>query len=126
MKRMLITAGGLSALAMIAIGCSEERRADPDITAEVKKDLVDESVPGMIEVVTINGIVTLSGTVPNSDAKDDAGDVAEDVNGVQRVINDLRTAAGDEPIRRMPPPAADAPAPHVVDPNAPSAPAPIR
>lgn len=69
--------------------------------------------PGTIGVATIDGVVTLSGTVPNAAAKEDAEDAAEDVDGVKQVMNNLRTAAaGDAP----------APAPAIVDPNAPSAP----
>ncbi|MGD9765140.1 MAG: BON domain-containing protein [Candidatus Binatia bacterium] len=97
---------GVAALAMAA-GCNE-RRPDTQITADVRKELAEEEVPGTIDVSTANAVVTLSGTVPNQEAKDEAEDAAEDVAGVDRVVNNLTTAPAAAP-QAMAPRASTAP-----------------
>jgi hypothetical protein len=88
MKKHLVSVGALLALALAA--CSENRD-DFAITSDVRKELAAQKVPGTIEVITVGRVVTLTGTVPDGDAKDKAEDLADDVSGVARVVNNLRT-----------------------------------
>jgi osmotically-inducible protein OsmY len=62
------------------------------ITAEVRLALyAEDDIPtGDISVDTRNGIVTLFGSVPTADQKEEAEDEAEDVRGVRRVRNLLQ------------------------------------
>lgn len=119
MKRYLAVVGG-ALLALGLAGCSENRD-DFAITSDVRKELVEEKVPGTIEVITVARVVTLTGTVPDTDAKDKAENVAEDISGVERVVNNLRTTT-----------AADAPAhpganmPNPMAPGNPPQPADVR
>jgi hypothetical protein len=106
--------------ALLAAGlyaCSSEPRDDVKISSAVRQQLTEKQVPGAIEVAVTYGVVTLSGNVPDSDAKAKAEDVAEDVNGVDRVVNNLRTtSAADAPARPQLQPNPP------VNPHAPSAP----
>jgi hypothetical protein len=117
MRRYLAwTAGALLALGLVA--CSENRD-DPTIAAEARQGIADEKVPGAIEVTIVHGVATLSGTVPDTAAKVKAEDVVEDVRGVDRVVNNLRTTtAADAPARPDTLPRADVPNPMV--PHAPA------
>jgi hypothetical protein len=87
-----------------ALGCSEpsERTVgfrDEVITANVEAAL-KAKVPGNIEVNTRERVVTLSGTVPDTAARDRAGDLATRIAGVARVNNNIRaTIAADAPAR---------------------------
>lgn len=69
-----------------------EARADNQITAAVTSALVrDRAVPAMdIDVKTLNGVVTLSGTVPSDVVSRRAERVAATVAGVRGVENRLR------------------------------------
>lgn len=67
--------------------------SDSAITSEVKaKLLADKGVPSrMIKVETTDGIVQLSGTVENSKQVTRAESVAQAVDGVKSVKNDLKS-----------------------------------
>ncbi|OMG54915.1 transporter [Azonexus hydrophilus] len=64
---------------------------DTEITAKVKGDILAE--PGLkslqISVDTVNGAVTLSGSVDLNSSREKAGMVAAAVNGVKEVNNQL-------------------------------------
>jgi hypothetical protein len=102
MKKTLVI--GAAALALGLAACTESDRyaAEPNddtITADVTRMLENEGVAGNIEVSANDGVVTLSGTVPNEQAKKRAEDIADDIYGVEVVQNQLRTTmAGDAPI----------------------------
>lgn len=99
MKSMALAAAITLAL---ALGACTQDRSDTSITADVKNELEEEGIGGTIEVTVVDRVVTLAGNVPNAEAKERAEDVAEDVKGVDHVVNDLRpTMAGDAP---APPP----------------------
>lgn len=109
----MIVSAALLAAGLFA--CSNNERDDVKISSAVRQELVEKNVPGAIEVAVTYGVVTLSGDVPDSDAKAKAENAAEDVSGVDRVVNNLRTTtAADAPARPegLPP----------VNPHAPSAP----
>ncbi len=70
--------------------------SDMAISARVKTKLIDsESVDAdAVNVDTANGVVTLSGTVANDDARATAEKLASEVSGVESVDN--RLTIGDE------------------------------
>jgi hyperosmotically inducible protein len=51
--------------------------------------LHDEIRGGEIDVNTKNGVVTLTGRVPSEGARETAGHLAGETEGVTRVVNDL-------------------------------------
>jgi osmotically-inducible protein OsmY len=101
MKKFLTSA--TLVLALCLTGCIDNdpygaAESEATITARVQQELADEGVPGNIQVTSRANLVTLTGTVPDQDAKEKAEDVAHDVDGVDRVMNNLRTTmAGDAP-----------------------------
>lgn len=98
MKRLMLGAAML--LALGATACNRTARTDAAIAAEVRHDLAKKQVPGVIDVVFNDGTATLSGTVPDAATKDRAAIIADEVNGVERVVNNLRTTiAADAPMR---------------------------
>ncbi|MBU1044431.1 MAG: BON domain-containing protein [Candidatus Omnitrophica bacterium] len=68
-----------------------EKIDDASITAQVKVAFLSHHSTSAFKtkVETNNGVVTLSGNAVNSAAKDMAGKVANDVNGVTQVINNM-------------------------------------
>ncbi len=64
---------------------------DASITASIKgKYLVDDTLKGLdISVDTVQGVVTLTGPVQSDTAKELATQIAENVEGVVRVDNQL-------------------------------------
>lgn len=64
---------------------------DASITAQVKMTLMMHKSTGMLRtsVTTNNGVVTLSGNARNDAEKDLVTKLAEDVNGVSRVVNKM-------------------------------------
>jgi len=118
MKRMMLCGAMLLAIGAVACSRSDNRggRNDAAVAAEVRHDLAQKQVPGVIDVIFTAGTVTLSGTVPDNAAKERAASVADDVAGVDRVVNNLRTTT-----------AADAPGrPNLGQPAAPGAQIPPR
>jgi osmotically-inducible protein OsmY len=49
----------------------------------------DETAEYPIEAVNDNGVITLSGKVPSDEVKEIAEEIAEGVEGVVEVVNDL-------------------------------------
>ncbi|WP_118184050.1 BON domain-containing protein [Paraburkholderia phosphatilytica] len=68
---------------------------DGTITTKVKADLLTaKNVKSThIHVHTRHGVVWLTGTVPSTDDKSAAGDVAQNVEGVKGIKNHLKVAA---------------------------------
>ena len=62
-----------------------------DLATRVNAALSDheETAEYPIEAVNDQGVITLSGTVPSDGVKDTAGTIAEGVEGVVEVVNDL-------------------------------------
>jgi hyperosmotically inducible periplasmic protein len=101
----------LTASAVLAVGCNREPAAPMDQSATVGVDderiatyvqaryQRDRSIRGSdISVTSSNGVVTLRGSVPDADAREHAVALAREVDGVQRVDNELQVApaaAGD-------------------------------
>jgi hyperosmotically inducible protein len=72
--------------------------SDTVITAKVKAKLMGEEglKKSEIDVTTTNGVVTLTGSASNSDAKGLAEDMTKSVEGVKSVDNALKTPASSE------------------------------
>ncbi len=90
----LFLVGSLLAAPQVAL-------AKPDLNDGTISDAVedhlmfDTAVPGYaIEVGTINGVVTLTGTVDNILAKERAAAIAETVKGVRSVVNRIKVSPG--------------------------------
>lgn len=95
--------GVLAAVVLFgATGCRDAMETtqgykDEKITAAVEAAL-RENIPGSIQVSTRDRIVTLSGTVPDTATRDQAGTIAARTAGVASVNNGLRaTIAADAP-----------------------------
>ena len=78
---------------------------DEDISRAVETELVlDEAVPAhLIDVETIRGVVTLSGSVSNVLARRRAEEVAGSIKGVRSIVNDIDVkpiARSDEAVAR--------------------------
>jgi hyperosmotically inducible periplasmic protein len=80
-----------AAAAKDAYNGTERAARDTTITAEVKTALArdKEVTSSLIHVDTIAGVVTLKGNVPSPEMAQHAMQLAEQVNGVQSVNNQL-------------------------------------
>lgn len=89
MKRL---AGCVSAVALVlSVACAQ---TDSGITTSIKSKLVADDLvkANQVEVMTENHVVTLSGEVDTSAAKDEALKIARETNGVREVVDRLRVA----------------------------------
>jgi len=76
-------------------GCSSQQVDDSAITLKVKSKLAGDSQTSAIRigVDTVNGVVTLTGTVPSTVEKDEANKVAKNTEGVKQVVNNITVNA---------------------------------
>ncbi len=87
---------------------AEQNRTPPgDIainSAVENRLLIDSAVPSnYIDITTKDGVLTLSGTVPNLLAKDRATAIGESIRGVRAVVNNIRVESAprtDDEIRK--------------------------
>lgn len=73
---------------------------DASITAAVKGKLAADRAASLtsVDVDTVAGTVYLTGTVPTAASKQRATELARQVDGVARVVNNLQAkSAGDAP-----------------------------
>lgn len=95
LKRTLLVLATATALSACAIARDDYSTADyvsdAQITASLKAKYAGESeVPAtQVKIDTMNGVVQLSGFVPNQTAKERAGQIARDTKGVKTVRNDI-------------------------------------
>jgi hyperosmotically inducible periplasmic protein len=96
MVRKRLVVGLAAALAALSIACA---KTDPGITTAVKTKLAaDDTVKAYkIDVDTKDHVVTLTGTVDNSAAKERAVTIARTTDGVNNVIDNLSVAPGATP-----------------------------
>jgi len=88
-----------------AVGCRtnetpEQQVRDAKIAANVKSKLVTDIGPSSVTNISVNvtnGIVTLAGTVDDSNQKSKAVAVAQALPEVARVNDDLQVTAGRAP-----------------------------
>jgi len=88
--RILLIA--LAALVLLAsLSCERRSVADSAITTNVKSKLAADTETSAlkINVETNNGVVTLTGTVPTQAEKSQAEQIANNTEGVTRVINNI-------------------------------------
>lgn len=103
MRKLLastITVFAIAAVALPALA-AETSRPDPWITTKVKMSLLtSDQVEGMdVNVDTVDGRVTLHGTVETAQQKASAEELARDIEGVREVRNLLQVGAGEEAAR---------------------------
>ena len=96
--RLLGTAAAV-AIALSVIACTTtqtpgEQLSDQAITAKVKTKLTADRFSNIvnIEVNVTNGVVTLSGEVPNEQVRRDAEAEARSVSEVRKVNNNLQVS----------------------------------
>jgi len=80
-----------------AMATTERVGSDSWITTKVKSEIMADSVSKgfKVSVKTVNGVVMLSGVLPNDDAVAHVKDLAEKVEGVKSVkASQLKSAAG--------------------------------
>lgn len=74
-----------------------ENPADRTITQQIRKQVVSEDGISMdaknVKIITVDGVVTLRGPVQNEKERSEIGSVAQRVDGVKRVDNQLEIAA---------------------------------
>lgn len=82
----------------VAGGC-QQRRSNAELSADVRQELSRQQLPATITVAVVDGVAKLDGTVRDKQTREKAEDVAEDVKGVDHVVNNIRvaTVAGDAP-----------------------------
>jgi osmotically-inducible protein OsmY len=89
-SRWLLAFLALGLLAPLAIGQERDPALEEAVWSELKKDDLDEEV---VEVVAVNGVVTLRGKPRNAYVKMKAVEAALRVPGVEAVESDLEVAA---------------------------------
>ena len=99
MKRtaLILTA---ALVCFIAFGCSNFNKLTPQpldnkaIQTEVEKNLAADGLTGIVHVDSVHeGVVTLTGTVKNTGDRGKAYDDAAKVNGVKRVVNEVKVSS---------------------------------
>jgi osmotically-inducible protein OsmY len=109
-KRLILAGGASAIMAVMGLtGCSmfQEKSSDRSagrqlddkvITEQVEEKLQNEPVYKFsdVDVKTFAGVVQLSGFVNNDDQKRRAGELAQRVEGVSRVINNIALKPGSE------------------------------
>jgi outer membrane biosynthesis protein TonB len=108
---------------LLALGCTA-RPDDSQIARDVERNLgSDMALSGArIEVASVDGVVTLAGNVTSASESSRAEQIAEQVEGVVRVRNQLSVTP--PPVASPPPPPADAPPPSDTAPAPPADAAP--
>ena len=78
---------------------------DATLVASVKAKLTADQLSNLvrIDVGSDGGVVTLSGTVPTAERRDRIVQIASAVNGVKRVVNNIKVSDDDAPTRSEPP-----------------------
>ena len=72
---------------------------DTTLTASVKTQLAKDKLGNLtrVDVDTYNGVVTLNGIVSTSQEKSRAEEIARNINGVKRVVNNLQVQTAQLP-----------------------------
>ena len=98
--RWLVTIVGLAVVLGLGAGCRSTTGEslgrnidDTTITTEVKSKLTGEKASNLtrVSVKTVNGTVSLTGTVPTPADRVRAEEITRSVSGVQNVTNNLQT-----------------------------------
>ena len=99
--------------AALNLGCGSKKPNDQSIVTDIQSKLSTDAVtkPAGIAVTAQNGVVTLSGNVPNAQVAQEAAKIANGVSGVRSVDNELTvngvpassTAGTNAPAGNVPP-----------------------
>ena len=92
-----LTGGSSNGSMHKAVASTERVGSDGWITTKVKSEIMADSVSKgfKVSVKTVNGVVVLSGVLPNGDAVAHVKDLAEKVEGVKSVkTSQLKSSAG--------------------------------
>ena len=78
--------------APVALVAQDKKATDDYINDAVKQKLAADTVVkgGGLDVEVKDGVVTLSGKVPEAHQKDRAGSIAKKVHGVKSVVNNIK------------------------------------
>ncbi len=94
MKTTGLTAGLLLGASLLLSACaSSTQNPDAQLAARIKQDIArTEGIAGAqnVNVETHRGVVILSGFIDGQKQKEDAGQAALKVSGVQQVYNNLQ------------------------------------
>jgi osmotically-inducible protein OsmY len=102
MREILRATAILSLFVTLVAGCQwakqkmgTDNRSDASVTAAVKDRITQDRTANFtdINVESQNGTVYLRGEVPTMEDKRRAERLAQDVSGVDRVVNDLRVSS---------------------------------
>ena len=78
-------------------GDQGENEADRGVTQKVRQDVVGHDGLSMtaenVKIITVDGVVTLRGPVKDAQERATIGDIAQRVQGVKRVDNQLEIAS---------------------------------
>lgn len=81
----------------LTAGDQKENEVDRTITQQIRQQVVkddDMSVNGKnVKIITVDGVVTLRGPVQSAEERTEIASVAQRVEGVKRVDNQLEVAA---------------------------------
>ena len=99
MKKSLMLVA-LALVLTITVSCSNLNKVTPApldnkaIQAEVEKNLAADGLTAIVHVSEVHdGVVTLTGTVKTAGDRQHAYDDAAKVNGVKRVVNDVKVGS---------------------------------
>jgi hypothetical protein len=103
-------------LACLAVGCGSKSVSDQALTTDIQSKLYADATTkaANINVAVKDGVVTLSGDVPNSDVELEAMKVANGTAGIKSVTDQLKVnaaMASNAPPAQVPPPDASTQAP---------------
>ena len=89
MKMLLTTL--IAVLALAGLGCTAQTVDDSTVTTKVKSKLAADTRTSAIkiEVETVNGVVTLKGSVPTEGEKSAAEQIAKNTEDVKSVANKI-------------------------------------
>lgn len=107
----------------LLVGCGPKGAADQSLAADIQARLAsnDATRAANIKVAVVDGVVTLSGDVPSSDAALQAMTVANNTTGIKSVSNQMKVAVEASAVAPPSPPVTVAPGP----PPPPAEPTPI-
>ncbi len=88
-------------LCIVFTGCGPKGVSDQTLATDIQAKLYADPVTksANVKVAVSNGVVTLTGDVPNSDAALQAVNIANGTSGIKVVDNQIKLAAGVAPVQ---------------------------
>lgn len=102
--RHTLATGLLVLLTIFAIGCSQSKRSDQEITADVQSKIKADTLLANHEIAvqTSEGVVVLTGKVPGEMERMAAENDAKQVQGVKSLVNNLQVITAAAPPQTRP------------------------